>query len=435
MIRRTAFLVKESVDRSITGGNNRRMLRNRNIVCVSTIDWDFLWQEHQGVMSVLARAGNRVLFVENTGVRSPGWRDRARVLARLRKWMSGEGRFRAVAHNLWLYSPLALPFPYSPLAQRLNRSLVCGSIRRWIERSRFDDPILFTFLPTQFTLDLLDTITPALSVFYCTDKLSETSPAARRIRPYERRVIERADLVFASSQRLVDYCRVFHPQTHLFPIGVSLEKFERAWRGESNVPADIAELQRPLIGLIGGLRRCVDQPLLRELSRRLPNATLVLVGPEQVPMAELRGLPNVRLLGTKAHEQIPDYINAFDVCLIPYVVDELTDNISPAKLNEYLAIGKPVVSTDLAEVRRFNAAYGPVVSIGDTREQFISEVEAVVEGNRPGRRLERRAVAEMNSWHYRVEEMSQVIEARLSEATDEIGTTGISATSKAEKRR
>ena len=81
-------------------------------------------------------------------------------------------------------------------------------------------------------------------------------------------------------------------------------------------------------------------------------------------MAELRGLPNVRLLGTKAHEQIPDYINAFDVCLIPYVVDELTDNISPAKLNEYLAIGKPVVSTDLAEVRRFNAAYGAVVSIG-----------------------------------------------------------------------
>ena len=64
------------------------MLRDRNIVCVSTIDWDFLWQEHQGVMSVLARAGNRVLFIENTGVRSPGWKDRARLLARLRKWMS-----------------------------------------------------------------------------------------------------------------------------------------------------------------------------------------------------------------------------------------------------------------------------------------------------------------------------------------------------------
>jgi hypothetical protein len=120
------------------------MLRDRNIVCVSTIDWDFLWQEHQGVMSVLARAGNRVLFIENTGVRSPGWKDRGRVLSRLRKWTSGEGRFRPVAENITLYSPLALPFPYSPLAQRINRSLVGGSIRRWLGRNRFDAPILFT---------------------------------------------------------------------------------------------------------------------------------------------------------------------------------------------------------------------------------------------------------------------------------------------------
>src|SRR6516225_10751511 len=145
------------------------MLRDRNIVCVSTIDWDFLWQEHQGVMSVLARAGNRVLFVENTGVRSPGWKDRGRVIARLRKWSSGEGRFRNVAENVTLYSPLALPFPYSRLAQRINRASVCGSIRRWLEHKSFTKPILFTFLPTQLTLDVLDVINPSRSVFYCTD--------------------------------------------------------------------------------------------------------------------------------------------------------------------------------------------------------------------------------------------------------------------------
>ncbi len=217
------------VDRAAAGTDNTVVLCNRNVVCVSTIDWDFLWQEHQGLMSVLARAGNRVLFIENTGVRSPGWKDRRRVVARLRKWLSGEGRFRTIAHNVTLYSPLALPFPYSPLAQRINRALVCGTIRRWLVRNRFHEPILFTFLPTQFTLDLMDVIGPALSVFYCTDKLSETSPAARRILPYERRVIERADLVFASSDRLVDHCRAHNPETHLFPIGVSLEKFEHAW--------------------------------------------------------------------------------------------------------------------------------------------------------------------------------------------------------------
>ena len=165
-----------------------------------------------------------------------------------------------------LYSPLALPFPYSPLAQRINRSLVCGSIRRWLERNRFDEPILFTFLPTQFTLDLMDTIAPALSVFYCTDKLSETSPAARRILPYERRVIERADLVFASSERLVDYCRAHNPETHLFPIGVSLEKFERAWRGESTAARGRGDASAARDRPRRRTASCVDQALLRELS-------------------------------------------------------------------------------------------------------------------------------------------------------------------------
>ena len=389
------------------------MLRGRNIVCVSTIDWSFLWQEHQGVMSVFARSGNRVLFVENTGVRAPGWRDANRVATRLRKWLSGEGRFGPVADNIFLYSPLALPLPYSRIAQRINRALVCSSIRRWLEHNAFEDPILFTFLPTQFTVDLIDAIAPRLSIFYCTDKLSETSPAARRILPYERRVLERCDLVFASSDRLVDYCRAHNPEVHLFPIGVSLEKFERAWRGEAAVPADVARLPRPVIGFVGGLRACMDQPLLRQLSQRMPHATLVFVGPEQAPMSEIRGLPNVRLLGAKPHERIPDYINAFDVCIIPYLVDDFTDNISPAKLNEYLALGKPVVSTNLAEVRRFNQAFGAVVRIADTSERFCSLVEKALEEDSPSTARARRSVAEQNAWTTRVEMMSQLIEERL----------------------
>src|SRR5205085_4847031 len=137
-----------------------------------------------------------------------------------------------------------------------------------------------------------------------------TSSAARRILPYERRVLERCDLVFASSDRLVDYCRAHNPAVHRFPIGVSLEKFEPAWRGQGAVPADLARLPRPVIGFVGGLRQCVDQPLLRQLSRHMPHATLALVGPEQVSMSELRGLPNVRLVGPQPHSRIPDYINA-----------------------------------------------------------------------------------------------------------------------------
>jgi len=111
--------------------------------------------------------------------------------------------------------------------------------------------------------------------------------------------------------------------------------------------------------------------------------------------------------------QIPDYIGAFDVCLVPYVVDEFTSNISPAKLNEYLAVGKPVVSTDLAEVRRFNEANDGVVRIGATREEFLHEVQATLEGDARAQRDQRRSVAERNSWDRRVEAMSRLLEARL----------------------
>jgi glycosyltransferase involved in cell wall biosynthesis len=109
----------------------------------------------------------------------------------------------------------------------------------------------------------------------------------------------------------------------------------------------------------------------------------------------------------------PDYVATFDVCLVPYLVDDFTDNISRAKLNEYLALGKPVVATALAEVRRFNEAHGAVVRIGATHEEFVVQVEAALSHDACARRLERRAVAEKNSWPRRVDAMSDLIEARL----------------------
>jgi glycosyltransferase involved in cell wall biosynthesis len=390
------------------------MLRGRTVICVSTIAWDFLWQGHQAISTILARAGNRVLFVETTGVRSPGWADRSRIVDRLTKWSSGRGRFAPVAPDIFLYAPLALPFPYSPLAQRVNRLWICGAVRRWLRRQRVTDPILLTFLPTQFTLDLIDTVKPALSVFYCTDKLSQTSAAARRLVPYERRLIERCDLVFASAVKLAEHCRRYNPETHIVSTGVSLDKFEAARRGEGSAPADLAGLPRPLVGHVGGLRRCVDQGLLEGIGKRLPGATFVFVGPEQGPVDALRRLPNFKLLGSRPHEAIPAYIREFDACLIPYVVDEFTDHISPAKLNEYLALGKPVVSTGLLEVRRFSEANGGVVAIADGVEDFAAAIERAVHDDGPDARRRRAAVADANAWDLKVEEMSARIEAKLA---------------------
>ena len=144
-------------------------------------------------------------------------------------------------------------------------------------------------------------------------------------------------------------------------------------------------------------------------------ATLVLVGPEQVRVDSLKALPNVRLLGSKPHADIPAYVRHFDVCLIPYLVDGFTDHISPAKLNEYLAIGKPVVSTGLFEVRRFVADHGDVIAVADGIDGFTAKVEAALREDTPDAALRRRAVAEANSWQAKVEDMSARIESKLIE--------------------
>jgi len=123
------------------------MLKGQDILCISSIDWDFIWQGHQEIMSTLAAEGNRVLFLENTGVRSPRLRDLKRLRQRILNWWRGTKGFRQERDNLFVFSPLVLPFPYSRLARLINRFLLLRALRRWMSAVRFHRPIIWTFLP------------------------------------------------------------------------------------------------------------------------------------------------------------------------------------------------------------------------------------------------------------------------------------------------
>src|SRR3989338_4711082 len=172
------------------------MLHGTDILCISSIDWDFIWQGHQEIMSTLARAGNRVLFIENTGIRTP------RLRRRLIHWWKGTKGFREVQESLWVYSPLILPFPYSRLACRVNRGLLLRAIQRWMVATGFHRPIVWTFLPTPLACDLIHAIDPKLTLYYCIDDLASSSPQARRIVPSEIQLFREADLVFVTSEKL-----------------------------------------------------------------------------------------------------------------------------------------------------------------------------------------------------------------------------------------
>ena len=389
------------------------MRRRSDILCISSIDWDFIWQGHQEIMSTFAASGHRVLFIENTGVRPPNMRDLPRLRHRLSNWWRSTKGFRQISDNLFVYSPLIVPLPYSRLAQWLNRTLLLRSLGRWMSATGFHRPITWTFLPTPLARDLVTRLDSELTIYYCIDDLASSSPEARRITTSEELLFRDADLVFVTSEKLRERAARFTDRVHLFPFGVSLEAFERVRTSSDAAPADISSIARPIVGYVGGLHQWIDQTLLHDVAVKMPEASFVLVGPEQTDMSALRQLPNVHLLGQKAHADVPRYVKAFDVGLVPYKLSEYTANVYPTKLNEYLAMGTPVVATDLAEIRRFNDVHGSIVSVAGDPDGYVAAIRQALAGGAPGTPAQRVAVASDNSWSSRIDAMSHLIDDAL----------------------
>ena len=384
-----------------------------DIFCISSIDWDFIWQGHQEIMSRLAADGHRVLFVENTGVRAPHMRDLPRVRQRIRNWWRGTKGFRQERPNLFIYSPLLLPWPYFRPSRWINRWVLMRALKRWMGATGFFQPIAWTFLPTPLARDLIAALDPQLTIYYCIDDFASSSAGARRIVDSEERLFRDADLVFVTSERLRQRAARFSDRVHLFPFGVSLERFDAVRRGAAEVPADLRALKRPVIGYVGGLHQWIDQDLVASAAAAMPEATFAMIGPEQTDVAKLRQCPNVHLLGMREHRELPRYVKGFDVGIVPYRLTEYTANVYPTKLNEYLSMGIPVIATDLPEIRRFNAEHGDVVSVAADGLAFASAIRDALKGSDVPTVERRIAIADSNSWASRIAAMNRLIELAL----------------------
>lgn len=175
----------------------------------------------------------------------------------------------------------------------------------------------------------------------------------------------------------------------------------------------LQSLPRPVIGYIGGLHRHVDYGMLSEMVRACPHWSWVFVGAIQTSVAGLAGLPNVHLLGQQRHDSLVRYIRQFDVCIVPYINSHFTATVVPTKINEYLAAGKPVVSTELPAVRDFNAQHD-VLQTSAEPKAFLTAIERALQLGTDEAAIARgRAVAELGNWDFRLEAMSQFIEAKL----------------------
>lgn len=413
------------------------MISGRDIVYVSSIEWNFLWQGHQEIARRLAEAGNRVFYLENTGVRAPGVRDVRRVAFRLRRWAGAlrSGGVREVAPNVYVCSPLVLPPFGSALRRALNRHLLLRLVRRTARELGIRDPLVWTYLPTDTTLDLVRTLKHRELVYYCVADFTQLTPQPEKLRAAERELLRLCDVVFAFCTELATTCAQDNPNVHVFPAGVNLDAFPlhaaaddgvRSGSDATNATADISDsadiqltdLPRPIIGYVGGLHRHVDFELLKDAARARPDWSWVCVGAMQADAQGLEDLPNVHLLGQKPHEDLVNYIRRFDVCIVPYVKSVYTRTVVPTKINEYLATGKPVVSTDLPTVCEFNEEHRVLITSPADSESFVRAIEqALMLPNDDAAVRHRRRVAEQGDWGKRLEEMSLLIEGSVAAQT------------------
>ena len=416
------------------------MIQGRDIVCISSIDWDFNWQGPQEITSRLAKAGNRVCFIENTGIRAPGLKDAGRVVRRCRAWLRALGShgLRRVQPNLYVHSPLVLPPFGASWGRRLNAKLFLTQVRRAVKSLGMRDILFLCYLPTDTALDLIEMLrTPqSIVVYYRVDNLALLTPHAGRLRRSEAAVIASSDLVFANSPALAELPLRTHRHVHVFPPSVNLEAFtpaDDACAAAAATGATAAytldgnglhegggagsrgpSLARPVIGYVGAITEHVNQPLMTALALLRPDWSWVFVGPCHTTLDELRRLPNVHFLGQQPHSDLVKFIREFDVCIIPYKLSAYTTTVVPTKLNEYLAVGKPVVSANLPSVRSFNEEHDILLTSDDQPDYFLRAIEEALQLPQDRAAVaRRRAVAASGDWQMRLEAMSKLFEAAL----------------------
>jgi len=241
------------------------------------------------------------------------------------------------------------------------------------------------------------------------DALDEPADEFASWAPYVERLRAIADLIFATAHKIFESNRRYHPNVHLCPNGVDYEHFSQVQHGNLVRPVDLPADGRPVIGYCGALATWLDWELLDYLTEVNPGMNFVFVGPlynTNLPFQK----SNMKIIGYRDYKWLPNYLQHFDVCIIPFKVTPMTESCNPIKLYEYLSTGKQVVSTPLPEVLSF-----PEVYIGRDPQEFNVMLQQALFNDSPEARSRRIRCARENSWQARVQQAKIIIEKTLRE--------------------
>ena len=377
----------------------------KTILCFSHLSWDRkLFQRPQQLMSRFSEKFN-VLFVN-----IPSFRQSFTDLFRKKKLYSYN-----VSESLAIYSPFTLPTIQNKLSLmvKLNRVLLLFLVRKKLEKLKFDNPVLWIYHPRY--VYTIGKFREKLIVYDCMDdytSLLSIYEDGGRNEAEEKELFRMADISFAGGYSIADLKKSSGEHIHVFPSAVDISHFYKVFSENLDVPDDVRDIPHPILGYWGAIDDRIDHELLQKIAVKCPEWSIVLLGPlvdhrgEKASYLKQKEFKNIFWLGAKDYSLLPNYAKAFDVCLNPFVLTREGVHLSPTKTLEYLATGKPVVSTPITDVVRF---YDGIVKIAAGADEFIMTIKKTLEEDNELMMQKRIEYTTGRTWDNTAEKMGRLI--------------------------
>lgn len=343
---------QHQVSKSRASATDQFIQNMPDVVCLSHLRWDFVYQRPQHLLSRFARH-TRLFFVEEP-IYDNTQEPRLEVSGR--------------EDNVQLVVP-HLPHGLSPEQIEVEQRQL---LDKFFAEKQLDRYIFWYYTP--MALGFTDQFKPVLTIYDCMDELSAFKFAPTRLKELEQELFRKADLVFTGGQSLYEAKKEQHPRVFAFPSSIEKAHFAQA-RQNLPQPSDQASIAEPRIGFFGVIDERSDLELLAAVADAKPEWQLIMVGPVvKIEPADLPQRPNLHYLGGKSYKELPTYLSGWSVAMLPFAINDSTRFISPTKTPEYLAAGKPVVSTPIRDVVR---PYGEqnLVHIASTPQEFVVAIE------------------------------------------------------------
>lgn len=361
-----------------------------DIICYSHLRWNFVYQRPQHLLSRLSRHF-RVFFVEEP------------VYDAEKPYLDNSYSKEGV----WIVIPHLPAGTHEIDAIQIQENLL-HDLFEYFKISRY---IFWYYTP--MALSISHSFSPLLTVYDCMDELSAFKNAPARLKELESVLLIKADLVFTGGQSLYEAKKHQHPCIYPFPSSIDKKHFGKS-RNISLEPAEQFLIPTPRIGFFGVIDERMDLELLEAISQERPKWHFIIIGPVvKIDPASLPTRSNIHYLGGKSYEELPTYLAGWDVAMMPFAINESTRFISPTKTPEYLAGGKPVVSTPIRDVV---APYGEngLVYIAETHSAFIDGIEQALNMEKKKEWLKTvDAFLENDSWDNTVDKMLCLINTKL----------------------